>query len=138
MFFICYGCTYIDGTGAFRVPWGLQMIPAILLGLGMIFLPESPRWLASKDRWEECREVLALTHGHGDSNSPFVQQEFDEIKQWCQIEAEAKQVSFLELFHPRMIHRTRVGLFTQIWSQLTGMNVMMYVQLRESFDNRPY
>ena len=34
--------------------------------------------------------------------------------------------SFLELVKPNMIYRTHVGVFTQIWSQLTGMNVMMY------------
>lgn len=124
MFYICYGCSYIQGTAAFRVPWMLQAIPAILLFIGMLFLPESPRWLASKDRWEECRDVLVLTHGHGDPESPFVQHEFDEIKQWCQIEAEAKNISYLELLSPRMINRLHIGLFTQIWSQLTGMNVM--------------
>ena len=127
MFYISYGCSYIKGgnsTAVFRVPWGLQMIPAMLLFVGMIFLPESPRWLASKDRWEECRDVLALTHGHGDPDSTFVTREFDEIKEWCRLEAEAKQVSYLELLHPRMINRTHIGLFTQIWSQLTGMNVM--------------
>ena len=52
------------------------MIPAILLFFGMMILPESPRWLASKDRWEETRAVLALTHGHGDPESPFVVREF--------------------------------------------------------------
>ena len=31
MFYISYGSSYIDGIAAFRVPWGLQMIPAIFL-----------------------------------------------------------------------------------------------------------
>ena len=34
--------------------------------------------------------------------------------------------SYMELFKPDMINRTHIGVFTQIWSQLTGMNVMMY------------
>lgn len=126
MFYISYGCSFIHGTGAFRVPWGLQMIPAICLFIGMIFLPESPRWLASKDRWEDCERVLILTHGHGDPNSPFVAGEFAEIKRWIELEREAKSVSYLELFSAKNINRTHIALFTQIWSQLTGMNVMMY------------
>lgn len=125
-FYISYGCSFIQGTAAFRVPWALQMIPAIILFCGMIFLPESPRWLASKDRWEECEEVLILTHGHGDPNSPWVAREFQEIKEWLDIERQSKKVSYMELFSPRYINRTHIGLFTQIWSQLTGMNVMMY------------
>lgn len=126
MFYISYGCSYINGPAAFRIPWALQMIPAIILFFGMMFLPESPRWLASKDRWEEVRAVLILTHGHGDPDSPFVLREYDEIKEWLEIERASKSVSYYDLFTPKYINRTHIGLFTQIWSQLTGMNVMVW------------
>lgn len=43
MFYISYGSSYIDGAAAFRVPWGLQMIPAIFLFFALFLLPESPR-----------------------------------------------------------------------------------------------
>ncbi|KAK4904721.1 high affinity glucose transporter [Elasticomyces elasticus] len=121
MFYISYGCSFMDGPAAFRVPWALQMIPAIILLFGMLFLPESPRWLASKDRWEECERVLVLVHGHGDPDSPWVAREFREIKEWLEIERQSKQISYLTLFTPRYINRTHIGLFTQIWSQLTGL-----------------
>lgn len=125
-FSVSYGCSYIKGTASFRIPCGLQMIPAILLFLGMLLLPESPRWLARKDRWEDCHAVLTLVHGKGDPSSPFVHREFEEIKEMCEFERRNADVSYLELFKPNMINRTHVGVFTQIWSQLTGMNVMMY------------
>ena len=124
MFYISYGCSFISGPAAFRVPWALQMIPAILLFLGMMFLPESPRWLARKDRWEDCHAVLTLVHGKGDPNSPFVAKELQDIKDMCEFERSNADASFLELFKPNMIYRTHIGVFTQIWSQLTGMNVM--------------
>lgn len=126
MFYISYGCSKINGTAAFRIPWGIQMVPAILLFIGMCFLPESPRWLARKDRWEDCHAVLTLVHGKGDPNNPFVVQEFADIKNMCEFERNNANASFLELFKPNMINRTHIGVFTQIWSQLTGMNVMMY------------
>ena len=78
MFYISYGCSGIDGTAAFRIPWGLQMLPAIFLFAAMLFLPESPRWLAKKDRWEEAQQVLALTHAKGDQDSPFVHKEVSQ------------------------------------------------------------
>ena len=61
-YFIQYGASFVDGgaknpnqgTAAFRIPWGIQMVPAFILLAGMFFLPRSPRWLASKDRWEEA------------------------------------------------------------------------------------
>jgi len=126
MFYISYGCSYIHGTAAFRVPWGLQMLPAIFLFGAMMFLPESPRWLAKKDRWEEAVQVLALVHAHGDQNSPFVHKEMAEIREVVEFERANSDVTYWELLTPKMINRTHIGVFTQIWSQLTGMNVMMY------------
>lgn len=126
MYYISYGCSFLDGPKAFRVPWALQMIPAIILFFGLIFLPESPRWLARHDRWEETQSVLTLVHGKGDPNSPFVKLELDEIRQAIEFERQNSDVSFMELFKPNMINRLHIGIFTQVWSQLTGMNVMMY------------
>lgn len=120
MFYISYGCSFASGTAAFRIPWALQMIPAILLFFGMMFLPESPRWLARKDRWEECNAVLTLVHGKGDPNHPWVRREYEEIKSYCEFEKRNADVSYFELLKPNMINRTQIGIFTQIWSQLTG------------------
>lgn len=100
------------------------MVPAIGLFFGMIFLPESPRWLARQDRWEDAHAVLTLVHGKGDPNSAFVAREFQEIKDMCEFERNNADVTYLELLKPNMINRTHIGVFTQIWSQLTGMNVM--------------
>ncbi|KAL4891826.1 general substrate transporter [Aspergillus ambiguus] len=133
MFYISYGCSFIGEqkaftyrTASFRVPWGLQMIPAVFLFLAMMLLPESPRWLARKDRWEDCHQVLALVHAKGDLNHPFVAIELQDIRDMCEFEREHQNVTYLDLFKPRMLNRTLIGLFMQIWSQLTGMNVMMY------------
>ncbi|KAL3606958.1 high affinity glucose transporter [Fusarium poae] len=133
MYYISYGSANIGGrtsadysTAAFRVPWGLQMVPGIFLFFMMMLLPESPRWLARKDRWDECHAVLTLVHGHGDPDHPFVALELQDIKDMCAFEASIADVTYLDLFKPSMLNRTIIGVFTQIWSQLTGMNVMMY------------
>jgi MFS family permease len=52
-YFIQFGCSYINSVASFRIPWGLQMIPAIILAAGMTFFPESPRWLIDQDRFDE-------------------------------------------------------------------------------------
>lgn len=133
MYYISYGCSFIGkqnpveyNTASWRIPWGLQMVPAFFLFFMMMLLPESPRWLARKDRWEDCRAVLTLVHGKGDPNHPFVAYELQDIKDMCEFERRHADVTYLDLFKPNMINRTFIGLFTQIWSQLTGMNVMMY------------
>lgn len=131
MYYISYGASFLGGdtnetydTAVFRIPWAVQMVPAILLFIAMIFLPESPRWLARKDRWEEAHAVLTLVHGKGNPNSPFVLYELNDIKEMCALEARHADVTYWELFKPNMINRTHIGVFMQIWSQLTGMNVM--------------
>ncbi|KAK3711730.1 high affinity glucose transporter [Vermiconidia calcicola] len=133
LYYISYGSAFMGGqtastysTAVFRIPWGIQMVPAVLLFVFMLFLPESPRWLARKDRWEECHKVLTLVHGKGDPDSPFVLYELNDIREMCTFEARNADVSYLELLKPNMINRAHIGIFTQIWSQLTGMNVMMY------------
>ncbi|KAJ9145035.1 Hexose transporter [Pleurostoma richardsiae] len=133
MYYISYGCSFIGkqnsreyNTASWRVPWGLQMVPAIFLFFMMMLLPESPRWLARKDRWEDCHAVLTLVHGKGDPNHPFVALELQDIKDMCEFERLHADVTYLDLFKPRMIHRTFTAIMIQVWSQLTGMNVMMY------------
>lgn len=133
MYYISYGCSFIGNdkpgdysVAAWRVPWGLQMIPAVGLGIAMFFLPESPRWLARKDRWEECHSVLAIVHAKGDLDHPFVQLEMVDIREMVEFERQNSDATFMDLFAPKMFYRTFTAIFCQIWSQLTGMNVMMY------------
>lgn len=80
MYLISYGCSKMEGPSSFRLAWGLQGIPAFVLLGALFFFPESPRWLASKDRWEECLNVLALLHGQGDPQHPVAQAEYLEGK----------------------------------------------------------
>jgi hypothetical protein len=85
------------------------MVPGILLFLFMIFMPESPRWLARKDKWEECHRILTLIHGKGDPDSPFVQYELNDIKEACALEAKFADVTYWELFYPKNLYRTHIG-----------------------------
>ena len=128
---ISYGGAHIGGqtssnysTLQFRVPWAVQLVPALYLLIGTFFLPESPRWLAKQDRWEEAHDILTRVHGKGDPNSQLVLLGLDQIKAACQAEAQFGDVTYWELFKPKMLNRTIIGAFDQIWCQLTGMNLM--------------
>ncbi|KAM5544035.1 hypothetical protein V8D89_002221 [Ganoderma adspersum] len=125
-YFVQFGCSYIDGVASFRIPWGLQMIPAIILSLGMLLFPESPRWLVDHDREVEALEILADLHGKGDPKNELVQLEFAEIKEQVRFERTEGAKSYLDLFKPGIFRRVFLGASLQIWSQLSGMNIMMY------------
>jgi MFS family permease len=129
MFYISYACSYIDGAAAFRIPWALQMTPAILLFFALFFLPESPRWLAQQDRWEEAIDILALVHANGDRQDRGVRTVIEQLQSTCSTDHDASTSSYWELFSPNMIWRTHICIFVQIWSQLSGINVIMYCEL---------
>ncbi|KAF8328993.1 general substrate transporter [Amanita rubescens] len=125
-YFIQFGCSYINGVASFRIPWGLQMIPAIVLSLGMTLFPESPRWLFDKGREDEALQVLADLHGGGDESNALVQLEYAEIKQQVEFERKEGAKSYFDLFKPGNPRRVFLGCSLQMWSQLSGMNIMMY------------
>lgn len=127
MYLISYGCPVgVSGASSFRIAWGIQAVPAFILLVALFFFPESPRWLASKERWEESLDVLAKIHGNGDRSNEAVKFEFEEVKEAARIANEAKDVSILSLFNRKMINRTLCGLSVQMWQQLLGGNVAMY------------
>ncbi|KAK9384438.1 hypothetical protein V1515DRAFT_618071 [Lipomyces mesembrius] len=122
-----YGCSFMDSEASFRLPWAIQAIPAVILFVGLFWFPYSPRWLASKDRWEEVLCVLAyLRKSNNDINDPLVLAEYKEIEDQVRFEREVRAQPIRELFSPKMRKRVFLGMAVQTWSQLTGMNVMMY------------
>ncbi|POR34760.1 High-affinity glucose transporter [Tolypocladium paradoxum] len=134
-FFIQYGVAESIGSGprdpkqpnmAFRIPWGVQMVPAWVLLAGLFFCPYSPRWLASKDRWDEALLVLADLHGSGDVRHSRVVAQYREIEDALRFDREYAESSFAALVRRPMVKRVVLGMSIQAWSQLCGMNIMMY------------
>ncbi|GAA6028079.1 hypothetical protein JCM8097_001861 [Rhodosporidiobolus ruineniae] len=120
-YFVQYGCSYIEGTASFRLPWALQLIPGLILGTLMFIFPESPRWLMEQGRNEEALQILADVHAAGDTENELVQLEYREI--FNQIEFDRTQAahSYLDLIKPDVRKRVFLGMAEQMWSQLTGM-----------------
>ncbi|OCH85511.1 general substrate transporter [Obba rivulosa] len=125
-YFVEFGCSYINGNASFRIPWGLQMIPAIILSLGMVVFPESPRWLIDHGRKQEALQILADLHGGGNTNDELVQLEYAEICDQVEFERTQGAKSYMDLLKPGIFRRVGLGASLQMWSQLSGMNIMMY------------
>ncbi|KIJ14590.1 L-arabinose isomerase [Paxillus involutus ATCC 200175] len=122
-YFVQFGCLYINGNASFRIPWGLQIIPAIVLGIGMLWFPESPRWLIDNGR-EEALQILADLHGKGDRSNGLVVLEFEQIKEQVDFERNEGAKSYVDLLKPGVFRRVGLGCSLQMWSPLSGMNVM--------------
>ncbi|KAF6228442.1 hypothetical protein HO133_008172 [Letharia lupina] len=84
-FWIDYGTDNIGGTGSSRsdaawlVPICLQLIPGLALGIGMLFVPFSPRWLVHHGRESEARNVLSSLRNLSEEHEP-IELELLEIK----------------------------------------------------------
>lgn len=52
------GCTG-QSSASWRIPLALQILPALILGIGMIFYPDTPRWLLLQERDEEAFRALS-------------------------------------------------------------------------------
>lgn len=125
MFFIGYGCSFISGTASFRTAWGIQFVPAVILMLGLPFLPRSPRWLAKVGREEEAIQTLANIQAKGNKDDPLVVAEWEEIYTILTAEREARGGWRLFVYNG-MWKRTLAGMSVQAWQQLSGANVMTY------------
>lgn len=140
MFYISYGSSFLAGTIAFRLPWGLQMIPAVVLFFGLFFTPESPRWLAKQDRWDECTYIISSIHANNNLEDEFIQMEIQQLKDACELERTKTDNTYLDLFQPHMIWRTHIVVFVQVWCQLTGINAILYCKfhLAHSLSSTPH
>jgi len=78
------------------------------------------------DREDEGLEILADIHAKGNKDDELVQLEFAEIRQQVRTERIEGEKSYFDLLKPGIFRRVTLGTSLQMWSQLTGVNVMMY------------
>lgn len=111
--------TAFSYSGSWRWMLGIITLPALLLFIGVFFLPRSPRWLASRGRDAEARKVLEMLRDTTDQ----AKAELDEIRESLKI----KQSGWA-LFKDNKNFRRAVylGVLLQVMQQFTGMNVIMY------------
>ncbi|KAI1794399.1 general substrate transporter [Ganoderma leucocontextum] len=126
--FIGYGCYHgLTGPAQWRIPLAIQLTPALPLAFFILFLPESPRYLAMKDRNEEALWVLARLHAHGDIDDPFVISEHREILAQVQLERQETRDAWTQLFTVKSnFRRVLLGVAIQFSIQMTGVSVIQY------------
>ncbi|KAF3349883.1 hypothetical protein VD0002_g8163 [Verticillium dahliae] len=125
----CFGTlNNLSGDLQWRLPMGLQcLMPGILL-IVIWFIPESPRWLISKERHEDARKVLVKYHGNGDENDAFVRWELADISNTLQLErSAAANNGWKELVRTKGNRkRCYLILATAFFSQCSGNGLVSY------------
>ncbi|KAG6859801.1 hypothetical protein C0995_003815 [Termitomyces sp. Mi166 len=126
---ITYGTSAgLKGSQAeWRVPLGIQIVPALPLIAFILFLPESPRWLAEKGRWEEARQSLARLHANGDINDSFVLAQVKDMKAGIEKARDIGESTWMELFTvPANFRRLALGYILQFSVQMTVVSALQY------------
>ena len=116
---------------SWRMMFYVGVIPALILLIGMAFLPETPRWLMSKGREDEARKVLEKIEDPS-SREVSIQQMKDEINK------DAEQMGWSEVFKPWLRNAMIIAVGIMFFQQFVGINTVIYyspdIFLKAGFD----
>jgi MFS transporter, SP family, galactose:H+ symporter len=114
------GFALASATGGWRWMLALGAVPGIVLSLGMLVLPESPRWLAGHGRVLDAESVLQRLRG-----TASVSEELATLRQDIARE-DRKLTSGWELLAPRLRRPLIIGVGLAMFQQITGINTVIY------------
>jgi len=115
------GVTMADTGHVWRYMLFLCAIPALILFVSMLFVPESPRWLVAKGKRNEALDVLKQIR-----DEKRAKDEFNEIKIAVEKDLEAEKASFKDFSTPWLRRILLIGIGVAVVNQITGVNSIMY------------
>ncbi|KAL4911627.1 hypothetical protein BDW74DRAFT_184843 [Aspergillus multicolor] len=125
---INYGTESINNSASWRIPLGITFLWALLLGIGIVFFPESPRFDYRHGRSNLARTTMSKLYGVSQNHRVIIE-ELTEIKEQLEAESVSKGGlhGLVEMFQgPRMKYRIILGVVLQALQQLTGANYFFY------------
>jgi len=116
-----------NDTGSYRIPIAVQFAWALILGGGMIILPETPRFWVSRNNETKAKESLSRLRKL-DINHPDLIDEYEEIQANHLYELQFGKASWFEVFATKnkQLRRIIMGTSLQALQQLTGVNFIFY------------
>lgn len=126
-YWIDYGCTYGPHEFVWRFPIAFQCVFALVVIILMTQLPESPRWLLTKDRNEEAATVLAALN-HQPRDHPEIQTQVAVIVDAIRVSGHAGGVTPMSALFTngptQNFRRLILGASSQMMQQLSGCNAV--------------
>ena len=110
-----------------RIPLGVQIVPAACISMLIFLFPESPRWLIARGRRDEGLQTLARLHANGNISDAFVVAELEQIELQVTAEREREATSLFELFQSKSsLRRIVLACAIQAATQMTGVSAIQY------------
>lgn len=114
-----------NDTGSYRIPIAVQFAWAIILVVGMLILPETPRYLIKRSRHDAAAKSLSRLR-RLDVNHPALLEELAEVEANHNYIQSLGKASYLDLFKGTLGKRLLTGCLLQGLQQLTGVNFIFY------------
>lgn len=114
-----------DDSASWRVPIALGIPFATILGVGIMFCPESPRWLIANGQPDKAYQSIAIVRGaKKDDSNPWVEAEYSEMVSNYEFDNKLQKGTWSDCFRPqgKVLYRTLLGIYLQAGQQLTGAN----------------
>lgn len=125
---ISFGTLFANSSAQWRVPVAMQLVFSTIVLIACMFLPETPRWLASHGKFEEARTVLAQLRDVPNTDK-VVDGQLQEIVNNVQSDAN-KSTGWYDTFRNRTpmrnLHRVVLGLGPYMMNQWSGINAITY------------
>ncbi|OOF98298.1 hypothetical protein ASPCADRAFT_513846 [Aspergillus carbonarius ITEM 5010] len=132
-YWVDYGMSYVMNDAQFRFPIALQILFAIITLIGVLVLPESPRWLIAHGRHDEARHVIWAVQPNArmiSEDDAIVDADVMEITRAIAEEQQATQEGSFRLVFTngkqKFFYRTLLGMGGQMMQQLSGVNLITY------------
>ena len=122
--FVCnavLGSLWGESGGVWRWMLVIATLPAVALWFGMLVMPESPRWLASKGRFSEALDVLRQVR-----DARRAESELAEVRALAEEDRAAQTAGWRDLAVPWIRRIVLIGLAIAVMQQITGVNSIMY------------
>jgi sugar porter (SP) family MFS transporter len=108
-------------TGSYRIPMAVQFLWALILGIGLFFLPESPRWFVKYGKLDRAAHALAILRGQP-QDSAYIQEELNELVANYEYELNNMQGGWIDAFRGGWspsgnLRRVVVGMAMQMMQQ---------------------
>jgi len=105
------------GENSWRWMLAVAAIPSLAFFVGLLAIPESPRWLLGRGRHDEGERILARIFG-----ASIAREQVQAVER----ATASEEGSWREVFSPSMRKRLGVGMFLALFCQITGINTVLY------------
>lgn len=109
-------CQSKPSKASYKIPIGLQFAWSGILFVGILFFPETPRYLIKMGKWDEAVKAKVRLTGFA-PNDPRLQEELLEVKGNLEHELSLGKATYIECWRGLNLRRTLLGVFMQAWQQ---------------------